>query len=117
MIRNPFAPVNGYPVALQQPNPSGTFMAGVTADRPIASPAHLNWYYFDTTTGALYVYLFTTTFAWVQVAASTTAPLMVSVPASTGSSGVQGQLAVDPAFFYVCHDTNEWYRFLKGASF
>ena len=92
-------------------------MWGTTSQRPLATPAHLGWFYYDTTIGALYQEIFTTTCEWIKVGATDTAPLMVSVPASTGSAGIQGQLAVDSAYFYVCHATNDWYRFLKGASF
>lgn len=117
MSINPYKPFDSFPESIPTPVvPS--FMSGPTADRPVASPAHLNWFYFDTTTSTLYACTFDTAFAWTQMSAAPTGFVrFVSVPASTGSTGSPGDFSVDANFYYICHDTDTWYRYIKGAIF
>jgi hypothetical protein len=37
------------------------------------------------------------------------------VPASSSSTGVQGQLAFDDEYFYICVQNNIWKRFLLNT--
>lgn len=42
-------------------------------------------------------------------------PKCVSVPASSGSSGVAGQMAYDSGYLYICYRTNIWFRIVPDA--
>ncbi len=69
-------PENAYAVATAGgrpglPDDQGKVMWGTTAQRPVATAAHLGWDYFDTTTSILFRCLFTTTFAWTQIGSAT----------------------------------------------
>jgi hypothetical protein len=44
-------------------------------------------------------------------------PDWVTAPASSGASGVAGQVAYDATHFYVCYQANAWLRFNGSASF